>query len=207
MLNRFHRAFRSPIKFYLRLRLLFAPVYLLRLKLQAWLYGGQVEIGRSVRINHPTQFQGSGKLVLESQVILGFHLAGSSKLPILLQPREKEAVIYIGSQTAITNGCELIALREISIGQRCQIGPQTLIYDADFHEIDPRRRGETGRTAAIKIEDNVWIGSRVTILKGVTIGSDSVIGAGCVVTKTIPAGSIVVGNPLKIVGSVYDRDH
>lgn len=207
MANRIYRAIRSPIKVYLRLRLLFASTNLLSIKLQAWLYGGQVKIDRSVRFNHPTQFQGSGKLCLDSQVILGFHLAGSSKSPILLQPREVGSVIHIGSQTAVMNGCELIALREISIGQRCQIGPQTLIYDADFHEIDPHRRGESGQKAAVKIEDNVWIGARATILKGVVIGSDSVIGAGCVVTKSIPAGSIVVGNPMKIVGSVYDRNH
>ncbi len=97
MLNRFHRAFRSPIKFYLRLRLLFAPVYLLRLKLQAWLYGGQVEIGRSVRINHPTQFQGSGILRLDSQVILGFHLAGSSESVISGSIVVRNSMKVIGS--------------------------------------------------------------------------------------------------------------
>jgi maltose O-acetyltransferase len=55
------------------------------------------------------------------------------------------------------------------------------------------------------LEDNVWVGSRTTILKGVTIGKDAVVAAGSVVTRDVPAGAIVAGNPAKLIGSVYDR--
>ena len=100
------------------------------------------------------------------------------------------------------NGCELIARNSIHIGENTRIGPQTLIYDSDFHEIDPSRRHEPGRTEGVVIADNVWVGSRAIILKGVHIGKDAVVAAGCVVSKDVPAGAIVAGNPMRVVGNV-----
>jgi acetyltransferase-like isoleucine patch superfamily enzyme len=87
----------------------------------------------------------------------------------------------------------------------CRIGPHTLIYDADFHGLAPDQRDELGKTAAVHLEDNVWVGSRSIILKGVNIGRDAVIAAGSVVTKNVQAGAIVAGNPASQVGSVYEK--
>ena len=100
------------------------------------------------------------------------------------------------------NGCELIARTQIEIGANCRMGPHTLVYDSDFHELAPDRRDEPGKSAPILIGDNVWIGSRVMILKGVSIGKDAVIAAGSVVTKDVPQGSIVAGVPARQVGTV-----
>ena len=73
--------------------------------------------------------------------------------------------------------------------------------DGDAHQNDPR----AGVNKAIEIEDNVWIGSSVTILKGVHIGRNSLIGAGSIVTKDIPENSIAVGNPCKVINSMEEE--
>jgi len=189
--------------------LLAYPFFLIRsfyrvlgLHLMAWWNGGTCQIGQSVRIKHPTVFQGRGKLIVSNYVTLGYRLAGAMNMPIVLQPREPGAVISIDERTAVMNGCELIARTQIEIGTNCRIGPHTLVYDSDFHELAPDRRDESGKSAPIVIGDNVWIGSRVMILKGVSIGNDAVIAAGSVVTKDVPQGSIVAGTPAKQVGSV-----
>ena len=89
-----------------------------------------------------------------------------------------------------------------------------MIYDTDAHPIDyMARRGlkkvdlNNPRTfvqsAPVTIEDDVWIGANCIILKGVTIGARSVIGAGSVVTKSIPADCIAAGNPCRIVKSLH----
>jgi len=71
--------------------------------------------------------------------------------------------------------------------------------DNDFHRLEPERRNERPDSAPIILEDNVWLGARVIVLKGVTIGEGSVIGAGSVVTKDIPPRSLAVGMPAKVI--------
>jgi maltose O-acetyltransferase len=75
-----------------------------------------------------------------------------------------------------------------------------LIMDSDHHEISPENRWlSSGEIVPIIIGNNVWLGSRSIILKGVTIGDHSVVGAGAVVTKSVPPKTIVAGNPAKVV--------
>lgn len=177
----------------------------IRFYFDAWWYGGRCEVKKRVRVKSTALFQGQGLLILNEQVTLGYTLAGGIALPIILQPRESQSVIQIGQRTAIMNGCELIARTSIVIGTDCRIGPHTLIYDADFHGLAPDQRDELGKTAAVHLEDNVWVGSRSIILKGVNIGRDAVIAAGSVVTKNVQAGAIVAGNPASQVDSVYEK--
>jgi acetyltransferase-like isoleucine patch superfamily enzyme len=193
---------QEPVLFALPWFLLQSFYRVLLLHLMAWWNGGRCQIGRSVRIKHSAVFQGRGKLILSDHVTLGYRLAGARNMPIVLQPRDPGAVIFIKRSAALMNGCELIARTYIEIGEDCRIGPHTLIYDSDFHELSPDRRDEQGSSAPVVIGDNVWIGARVMILKGVSIGKDAVIAAGSVVTKDVPQGSIVAGVPAKQVGSV-----
>jgi acetyltransferase-like isoleucine patch superfamily enzyme len=158
----------------------------------------------AVSFQHPVVFQGKGKLIIHDRVALGFDLAGALKTPILLQPREPESMIVLEEGCAIMNGCELISRISIHIGAKTLIGPSTWITDADFHGLAPDlRRNTPGKAAPVVIEDNVWIGAKVIILKGVRIGKDAVVAAGCVVSKDVPAGAIVAGNPMKVIGCVY----
>ena len=176
-----------------------------KLHWQAWLYRGEVHIGRNVSILHPVRFQGRGRLVIADGVSLGFELAGAPNAPILLQPREPGAEIILEEKCAIMNGCELIARTSIRVGQRTLIGPHTWITDADFHGLAPELRHTVGKTSPVVIEENVWIGAKVVILKGVRIGKDAVVAAGCLVPKDVPDGMIVAGNPMRVIGSVDAR--
>jgi acetyltransferase-like isoleucine patch superfamily enzyme len=166
-------------------------------------YGGTLDLDSSVHFDHPVMFQGRGHLILSEGVILGYWMAGSRKQPILFQPRDPSATIEIGKNTVIINGTEMIARSSIKIGENCRIGPRCVFMDADFHGIKPDQRHLTGLTVPITLEDNVWIGSDVFVLKGVRIGQDAIIGARSVVAKDVPAGAIAVGNPMRVVGSVY----
>ena len=100
--------------------------------------------------------------------------------------------------------------KKLTIGNHVNIGGNCIILDTDTHQIDYlARRGQKAtvpndpttviQSARVTIEDDVWIGANCIILKGVTIGARSVIGAGSVVTKSIPADCIAAGNPCKVV--------
>lgn len=113
---------------------------------------------------------------------------------------------YIGPNTHIWSG------KKVTIGDRVLIGPDCYIFDNDIHPIDPEIRHKqfleivsTGQPEwitlndkEIVIEDDVWIGANVIILKGVKIGGGGVVGAGSVVTHDIPANSIAHGNPAEV---------
>lgn len=109
------------------------------------------------------------------------------------------ATLEIGERVFINYGCSIVANRLVRIGPRCSIGTHAILMDNDFHRIEPEHRNERPDSRPIVLEENVWLGARVTVLRGVTIGKDSVIGAGSVVTRDIPARSVAVGLPAKVV--------
>ena len=120
-----------------------------------------------------------------------------------------DACITIGDHVGMSSPCVWIQSR-LTIGNHVNIGGNSTIIDTDAHQIDfLARRGEkpvntndsttSVQTAPITIEDDAWIGANCIILKGVTIGARSIIGAGSVVTKSIPADCIAAGNPCKII--------
>lgn len=126
--------------------------------------------------------------------------------PVILRTLRENASIQIGEETGISGGsiCAAISVR---IGRKCLIGANVTMSDTDFHAIQPANRRfnknpEDIAAAPIVIGDNVFIGTASTILKGVSIGENSVVGAGSVVTKSFPPNSIVAGNPAKIIGRV-----
>lgn len=95
----------------------------------------------------------------------------------------------------------------IRIGARALLGSEVTIYDSDFHDLRPeRRRDGQPRMEAVEIEEDVFIGDRVVVLKGVRIGAHTVIGAGSVVTSSIPAGVIAAGNPARVIREIGAED-
>lgn len=99
--------------------------------------------------------------------------------------------IMIGNETFINEGCKLNARKGITIGKRCLIGQNVLMYDHDHDYRDLANMRDNFRCDDIIIEDDVWIGSNVTILRGTRIGARCVIGAGTIVKGRIPADSLV----------------
>ena len=106
--------------------------------------------------------------------------------------------ISIGKYSLITPGVRIISAEKIEIGDACMIAHGAYISDADWHGIYDRAE-PVGKTKPIKFEDNVWIGDSAIICKGVTIGKNSIIGAGAVVTKDVPENCVFAGNPAKLV--------
>jgi maltose O-acetyltransferase len=110
--------------------------------------------------------------------------------------------IHIGADSFLNFNCVILDTVAVTIGERVQVGSAVQILAAD-HPLDPeaRRSGvESGRPVAI--EDDVWIGAGAILVPGVTIGTGSVIGAGSVVTRDIPAGVVAVGNPCRVLRRV-----
>ena len=147
---------------------------------------------------------GQGTVTIGDNVVLGYRPAARiGNGEILLQARGQSSLISIGAGTITSNNISIVAMVRIEIGEGCQVGDLVSIMDCDFHEINPTTRNRSsGRTSPVCIGNNVWLGSRTTVLKGVTIGNNSVIAAGSVVTKGIPANCIAGGNPAKVIRNI-----
>ncbi len=121
--------------------------------------------------------------------------------PCIICNWNKTSTLTIGSNFSMTGG-SIVCAEKITIGDRVWVGANTIIMDTDFHPIDPEERQQNpkeGKTAPIVIENDVFIGANVLILKGVKIGAGATVGAGSVVTKDVPAKTIVAGNPAKVI--------
>jgi len=150
-----------------------------------------------------------------SSITIGSHVALCSSLagnplginhPVMLSTLRPESCIRIGDHSGLS-GASVAAAQLVSIGTQCLIGANVTITDYDFHAVSPdNRRYNTSATdigcAPVVIEDNVWIGMNASILKGVTIGNNSVIAAGSVVTTSIPPDCIAGGNPARVIKSL-----
>lgn len=102
----------------------------------------------------------------------------------------------IGTNSVINSRCRIDNRGAISIGENVSISQEVIILTAD-HDIDAAKF--SGRNKTVKIEDYVWIGTRVTILPGVTVGKGALIAAGSVVTKDVAPFSVVAGVPAKLI--------
>ena len=111
---------------------------------------------------------------------------------------EHHGEIKIGKFCLITPGVRIMSAESIVIGDACMIAHGAYISDADWHGIYDRAK-PVGNTRPVIFEDNVWIGDRAVVGKGVTIGKNSIVAAGAVVVKDVPANVVVGGNPAKII--------
>jgi acetyltransferase-like isoleucine patch superfamily enzyme len=112
--------------------------------------------------------------------------------------------LIIGDHVGLSSAA-IVCHERIEIGDYVQIGGNTVIYDTDFHSLDPKDRLHrptdflNAKTKPVRIGDHAFIGSHSTILKGVTIGRNAVIGACSVVTKDIPENEVWAGNPARFI--------
>lgn len=105
--------------------------------------------------------------------------------------------LEIGDRSIINYGADIVATKLVSIGADCLIGTRVLILDNDFHGLTDRSVRPEGKP--VIIEDGVWIANGAIILPGVTIRQGAAVGAGCVVMTDVPARSLVLGNPARVV--------
>ncbi len=106
--------------------------------------------------------------------------------------------ISIGDHVLVSPGVRISAAREVTISDNCMIAGNAYITDSDWHGIYDRSL-PPATAHPVRLEPNVWVGDSAIICKGVTIGENSIIGAGSVVSSDIPAGTIAAGNPAKVV--------
>ena len=167
-------------------------IALLEFKLWGIVYGEGIRtIGRIIIFRTP-----------KSEIRIGNHCVfnSSSKLnfrginhPCILQTGTKHARITIGDHVEMS-GCSIVCNDSVIIGNNVLFGANCQIGDRDGHQ-----DRYASKPAPIIIEDGVWLGMNVTVLKGVTIGKNTIIGANSLVTKDIPANCIAVGSPCKVI--------
>ena len=143
--------------------------------------GGHVEIGNQCIF---TSFETLNRIGLNHRCII-------TAAPV---SEQETCLLKIGNDCGFS-GTSIWCFQEIIIGNNVRCGANTLIMDGDAHYEDPR----TSPPRPIVIEDNVFLGANVVVKKGVTIGKNSVIGMNSIVTKSIPANCVAVGNPCQVI--------
>lgn len=114
--------------------------------------------------------------------------------------------ITIGNDVYINFGCVILDCGQVTIGDNTLIGPNVGIYNAN-HVLDAEERVAGGLIPGqVHIGNRVWIGGNTIVLPNVTIGDDTVIGAGSIVTRDIPSGVVAVGNPCRVLRKITDKD-
>jgi maltose O-acetyltransferase len=150
-------------------------------------------LGPRVRLWGIPAVTNQGRLLIGDRVRLA---SGISTLELSVGP---QGTLEIGDRVLINHGCSIGATKLVRIGARCNIGSQSIVIDNAFHQLDPDRRNDEPAPAPVILEDNVWLAARVIVLPGVTIGKNSVIGAGSVVTRDIPPDVLAAGIPAKVI--------
>lgn len=161
---------------------------------------GRYQLAPDLLCNHRLRIGGPGRV----RIGRGCNAWANAESNVLLT-FAPGAVIDIGDNVRL-NGAGLQAASGISIGDDCILGSCTIV-DTDHHPvgIDRRVSGAPAATAAITIGRNVWIAGMAAVLKGVTIGDDSVVAFGAVVASDVPPGVVVAGNPARVVKHLYDQ--
>lgn len=115
----------------------------------------------------------------------------------------ESAAIIIGDSSGMTGGAIIARSKTIKLGEHCMLGPNVTIFDSDFHIAWPpggrHHTTETDIDQDVTLENNVWVGMGAIILKGVTIGENSVIAARSVVTSSIPPNCLAGGVPARVI--------
>ena len=149
-------------------------------------------------------YKSGGNYILGNDISIGYSIGGRFKNGYCeLQARNKHSQIIIGNNVSINNNFLAISCKSIEIGNNCRIGANCTIIDSDFHGVDSEERSSPGKSLAVKIMNNVWIGNDCMILKGVEIGENSVVAAGSVVTKIIPSNEVWGGNPAHFIKNIH----
>ncbi len=156
-------------------------------------------IGKGFEMEKLPAMSGRGRLVIGDRVWLSGKPAFQFSNRVHADPE-----LVIGNDTFIGYGCIIHVASSVRIGAHCLLARGIEVADFDGHPLDAERRRandppRVDEVRPVVIGDDVWIGARAIILKGVTIGDRSVVGAAAVVTRDVPADVVVAGNPARIV--------
>jgi maltose O-acetyltransferase len=110
------------------------------------------------------------------------------------------AKLTFGNKVFLNQGVRIAATNEVTLGDNVLIGDETVILDSDYHGVAANQT----KSAPVHIERDVWVGTRVIVLRGVTIGEGSVVGAGSVVTRSLPPRVFAAGVPARVVKNLSE---
>lgn len=150
----------------------------------------------SHRYNTMDPTDGAARRAVLTELLGGFGAGSEIRPPFHCDYGHRTTV---GARTFANFGLVVLDVARVTIGDDVQLGPRVQLLTAT-HPLEPGpRRGKWEAAAPIVIEDNVWLGGGVVVCPGVTIGADTVVGAGAVVTRDLPAGVLAVGTPARVV--------
>lgn len=158
--------------------------------------------GKNLKLSDIPLIIGDGEIIIGDNVFIGKHNAWFVGIPA--EGLNERARLSIGSNVSLNYGTYISVARQVSIGSNVLIAEQVMIFDNNSHSVDPERRRKNlsitkDDVAPVTIEDDVWIGTKSLIMKGVTIGRGAVIAAGSVVTHDVAPLTLVGGNPAKLI--------
>ncbi len=156
-------------------------------------------LGHLAPLTHRIRLQGRIIIKNQGELIIGRKVQMSGRIVPIEILVERGARLVIGDFTLMNYGCSLGATRCVEIGPHAIIGPYCNIVDSNYHSLDPLHRLNRPESVPVILQENVWLGARVLILPGVTIGGNSVIGAGSIVTHSIPPNVLAVGVPAEVI--------
>ena len=199
------------------------PLNILRALYLNLRFNKTVDLNRLILINKDVELSlaSSSKIVLEKGARLNFgfftHIFSKRRKSKLIMQEDSSfiltgkamiqsgAMVFVGKgktlkigRSTFTSNIKILAHDDITIGDNCIFGWECQIFSGDGHPIY-QEENIVNKDVPVVIEDNVWVGSRALILKGVRVGKGSIVAAGAVVTKDVPQNCIVAGNPAKIV--------
>jgi acetyltransferase-like isoleucine patch superfamily enzyme len=149
-------------------------------------------VGPHARTLGRPRIENRGRLEIGGHVLLR-----SVNVPVELSVGP-QGVLRIGDGVRINYGVSISAEQEVTIGARVRVGPYVMIVDSDFH--DPYERSRRPPARPVTIEDDVWIGAKASVLRGVRIGRGAIVGTAAVVTRDVEPFSVVAGVPARVVG-------
>ncbi len=161
-----------------------------------WFLRGADRVGPKARVWGRPSVRNRGRMVIGERARLASSMA---RLELVTDPG---GVLEIGDNVFINYGTSISASRSVRIGADTSIGPHCMVIDNAFHYLEPERRAEQPPSAPIVLGRNVWLGGRVIVLPGVTIGDDSCIAAGSVVSKDVPPRTLAGGVPARVIRAI-----
>jgi len=158
---------------------------------------GKWRLRRCTRVGRWPRVYGRPRITNLGEIVIGDKFQFFSTTVRSEMVAHASGRIEIGANVFVNYGASLSAHKLVRIGDGSQIGSYACLMDNDYHSVEDRRKA--GESKPIVLGRNVWLGVRVIVLKGATIGDNAVIGAGSVVTHDIPANCVAVGVPARVI--------
>jgi acetyltransferase-like isoleucine patch superfamily enzyme len=161
-----------------------------------WQLKNAQKIGTEIELTGPVIIRNSGTIEIGNQV----RFNANWYKPICISLLQPEAILTIENNVWINFGTEISLVKDVFIGAYSMISIDCLIYDTDWHSLDGLDQDVP--VAPTRIGRGVWLGARVIVTKGVTIGDNTVVAANSVVTKDLPNNVLAAGSPARVIRSI-----